>query len=346
MDIIKLILRLLRENKGGIRASDVVKAAGFSRAYINRFFQQLQAEGKIILVGKANKARYITADRKALLNAKKNIKSARRILRNKNLAEDLVLKDIKEGTGIFFGLPKSVSDIAEYAFLEMLNNAIEHSGSKKIEVMIEKRGDGVRFNVVDKGMGIFNNIMEKKHLGSEMEAIQDLLKGKQSTLPRTHSGEGIFFTSKAADMLIIQSSIKKLIFNNIINDIFIKDVKNTVGTKVAFYINLTSKNNLARVFKSYSDNSFEFNKTSMVVKLYKMDSEYISRSQARRILSGLENFRTIVLDFKNVKMIGQGFADEIFRVWQSQHPAINIISKNAEENALFMINRAKGAPVK
>lgn len=341
MDISRLILKLLREKKGGVKASDIVKATGFSRAYVNRFFQQLQAEGKAILVGKANKARYIIADKKTLFNAKKDIKTVRRILRNKNLAEDLVLKDIREKTGIFPGLPKNVSDITEYAFLEMLNNAIEHSGSKKIEVMIERAGDGVRFSVIDKGMGIFNNIMKKKGLGSEMEALHDLLKGKQSTLPRTHSGEGIFFTSKAADTLIIQSSIKKLIFNNIINDIFIKDVKNTIGTKIAFYINLASKHNLARIFKNYSDNSFEFNKTSVLVKLYKMDSEYISRSQARRVLSGLDNFRTVVLDFKNVKMIGQGFADEIFRVWQLRHPAINIISKNAGENIVFMINRAK-----
>ena len=55
--------------------------------------------------------------------------------------------------------------------------------------------------------------MKKKNLNSEMEAIQDLLKGKQTTAPEAHSGEGIFFTSKVSSVLTIQSSHKKLIYS-------------------------------------------------------------------------------------------------------------------------------------
>jgi hypothetical protein len=43
-------------------------------------------------------------------------------------------------------------------------------------------------------------------LKNHLEAIQDLLKGKQTTMPKSHSGEGIFFTSKIADNLTISSS--------------------------------------------------------------------------------------------------------------------------------------------
>ncbi|GAH25948.1 unnamed protein product, partial [marine sediment metagenome] len=77
----------------------------------------------------------------------------------------------------------------------MLNNAIEHSESKKVEIIIERRKNNIIFEVRDWGVGIFNNIMNKKGLSSEMDAIQDLLKGKQTTAPSYHSGEGIFFTS-------------------------------------------------------------------------------------------------------------------------------------------------------
>ena len=41
-------------------------------------------------------------------------------------------------------------------------------------------------------------LKEKRDLKSELEAIQDLLKGKTTTMPKMHSGEGIFFTSKIA----------------------------------------------------------------------------------------------------------------------------------------------------
>ncbi|OGZ18733.1 MAG: hypothetical protein A2175_00390 [Candidatus Nealsonbacteria bacterium RBG_13_42_11] len=339
MDIENLILKKLRENKK-IKATDIVKAAGFSRAYINRFFQKLKDEGKIILVGKANKACYVLADKKTVSRAKNSILSIRKILQNKNLSEDLVLNEIKRDTGIFLNLPKNVSDIISYSFSEMLNNAIEHSRSLKIEIQIQRQASQISFIVRDWGIGIFNNIMRKRKLKDEFEAIQDLLKGKQTTLPKEHTGEGVFFTSKIADLLVIQSSAKKLIFNNVLDDIFIREAKQTKGTKVSFAISVKSKTALSNVFKNYSEGAFTFNKTITRVSLYKLDSVFISRSQARRILSGLEKFKKIVLDFKGVDTVGQAFADEIFRVWQNRHPGIGIEHINTNENIAFMIKRA------
>ena len=82
----------------------------------------------------------------------------------------------------------------------------------------------------------------------------------------------------------------------------------------------------------------------MTVKLYEKGMPtFISRSQARRILFGLEKFKKIVLDFDKVRAVGQGFADEVFRVWQVNHPDIKIIAKNANQDIDFMIKRAKGA---
>lgn len=339
LDIKKLILKAL-DKKGEAKAADIVKASGFSRAYVNRFLKQLREEGKIILIGKANKARYIKADKKALARARKSVTSVHKILKNVNLAEDAILDEIKRDTGIFIDLPKNILDILDYAFTEMLNNAIEHSKSKNIEIIMKRDSANARFDVADKGIGIFNNIMQKKKLHSHMEAIQDLLKGKQTTAPEGHSGEGIFFTSKVADLLTIQSSKKKLIFNNIVDDVFVHDVKKTKGTKVVFVISLKSKRRIENIFKKYAGDLYEFSKTVVAVRLYKMDNAYISRSQARRVMTGLDKFKTIVLDFKNIKTVGQAFADEIFRVWQGHHRGIRVEYKNANENIEFMIRRA------
>ena len=250
MDVRKLIIDRLNK-KGVVKSSDIVRVTGFSRAYVNRFFQKLTDEGVVILIGKANKARYIPATQEAVNSSKRRILNINRILHNENLSEDIVLTDLKKKTGIYQFLPENVSRILDYAFLEMLNNAIEHSRSKIVKVLMKKEKNNIHFDIVDKGMGIFNNIMQKKNLESEIDAIQDLLKGKQSTSPQTHSGEGIFFTSKAAEVFIIQSSHKKIIFNNLMEDIFIKDVKKTIGTKVSFSIGLSSKRQLDDIFKQY-----------------------------------------------------------------------------------------------
>ncbi len=338
-DIKSLILQLLKKKKQ-ITAAEIVKRTVFSRVYVNRFFRQLRNEGKIVLIGKTNRARYVLADKKALLKAKSKLLSFRKVLPNKGVSEDIVLDSIKRDSGIFLELPNNVLTIVDYGFTEMLNNAIEHSRSKTIEIKIKRDVDVIRFDVIDRGVGIFQHIMNKRRLNNELEAIQDLLKGKQTTAPKEHSGEGIFFTSKMADILIIQSSNKKLTFNNMLEDIFIEDTKSMKGTKVIFQIKTKSKRQLGRIFRQHSEGSYEFSKTKVRVKLYTIDTNYISRSQARRVLSGLDKFKTIILDFRGVETVGQAFADQIFRVWKSRHPNIKVIPQNTNENINFMIKRA------
>ena len=89
-----------------------------------------------------------------------------------------------------------------------------------------------------------------------------------------------------------------------------------------------------------SDGMPSFDRTHIIVKLSKLgDERYISRSQARRIVLGLEKFKHVVLNFKDISTVGQGFVDEVFRVFQSKHPKIKIEYTNANEDVKFMIER-------
>lgn len=335
MNLKELILNNLKEKKQ-IKIADIVKETDFSRTYIHRFFKELQKEGKIILVGRTNQAHYILNNQK-----KPQILFFRRTLINKNISEDIILEEIKKEVAIFNQLKRSVIDILDYAFTEMLNNAIEYSKSKKILVQIKKLDEKIEIRIIDWGVGIFNDIKKKFKLKSVFEAIELLLKGKQSTRPKTHTGEGIFFTSKAVDKLTISGSNKKLIFNNIINDVFVKTTREIKGTKIIFEISIASKRDLSTLFKEYTNENFIFDKTKVTVKLFELEAQsYVSRSQARRLLYRLEKFQRIVLDFKKVETVGQAFADEIFRVWQEKHPEIKIEYINCGENIKFMIKRA------
>jgi len=343
MDTKKLILQTIKQ-KGEVKVADITSRTGFSRAYINRFFQQLREEGAIILLGKANQARYVRATEQAIAGAVGRQNNIRLNLANKDLSEEQVLKRIKQQTSIFRGLTQNVAQILDYALTEMVNNAIEHSQSKTVAVEMTKDTAQMRFAVVDTGVGIFNNIMAKRKLATDIEAVQDLVKGKQTTAPEAHSGEGIFFTSKCADVFTIKSGWKKLIFDNLQNDIFVKDNRLTTGTKVLFSIAIDSPKNLTEIFNAYtSSDTFAFDKTSVKVKLHAMETEFISRSQARRLLSGLEKFSVITLDFAGVNTMGQGFADEVFRVWQARYPDKTIVAENAGENIRLWIDRALNA---
>ncbi len=342
MNIKELILAKIKE-KRQIKSADIIKATGFSREYINRFLQELRDEGKIVLIGKSSASRYILADKKEIEKAKKEILEFKKDYKNLKFSEeDLVLKEIKRDAGIFIDLPKNIEDILEFSFLEMLNNAIEHSQSKEIKVFFSRDKKDIVFSIHDNGVGILNNIKTKKKLSGEMEAIEFLLKGKQTTAPETHTGQGIFFTSKIADTLSISSYGKNLRFINNIDDVLVEDSKSQLkGTKVLFIIEINSKRTTEKEFRKYTDEDFEFTKTKIVVKLYKIGTKFISRSEARRLVIGLDEFKEVLLDFKDVETVGQGFADEIFRVWQNKHIDIKIKYENANENIDFMIKRSK-----
>ena len=218
------------------------------------------------------------ADKENLQKIKSKILKIHKTFKNFNLSEYIILESIKRESGIFFNLKNNIKRIVEYVFLEMLNNAIEHSQSKNVEIIVKRNLDNIRFDIVDFGVGVFNNVMKKRFLKSRMEVIQDLLKGKQTTTPDSHFGQGIFFTSKMADNFVLESSNKKLIFNNIVDDVFIDNIKNLKGTRVIFIASLNSEKKIKDIFDKYSDNNYEFDKTKIHVKLYKVDTDYISRS--------------------------------------------------------------------
>lgn len=63
----------------------------------------------------------------------------------------------------------------------------------------------------------------------------------------------------------------------------------------------------------------------------------VARSHARRILRDKDEFKEIIFDFNGIEFMGQGFADEIFRVFQNAHPDIVLRPINANEAVLGMI---------
>jgi hypothetical protein len=224
----------------------------------------------------------------------------------------------------------------------MLNNAIEHSESENIHVIVEKNENNLLFQINDFGIGVFRNIMNDRKLKSELEAVQDLLKGKTTTQPQAHSGEGIFFTSKIADAFSLESFGYKLTIENNIEDLFFEEIKpSKKGTKVSFDIACNSERHLNDLFAEYQTNpeEYAFDKTEIQIKLYTMGTIHISRSQARRVLTGLEKFKSITLDFDNVPNVGQAFADEIFRVFKNKNPDIQITPINMNKAVKFMIGR-------
>lgn len=64
----------------------------------------------------------------------------------------------------------------------------------------------------------------------------------------------------------------------------------------------------------------------------------VSRSQAKRLCNRFEKFEEVELDFKEVEEIGQGFAHEIFVVFQNANPKVRLIPINMNLQVERMVN--------
>jgi hypothetical protein len=232
-------------------------------------------------------------------------------------------------------------DIAHYVSTEMLNNVRDHSGSASVEVFGAVNPNEFILSVKDSGIGIFQRLATGLGLAEPREAVSEISKGKRTTDPVHHTGQGIFFSSKVCERFLIEAngfgvSFKQgggpelLLFPN---------KPDNAGTTVTFTIMRSAHRTLRQVFDEFCPQpDIEFTKTVIGVHLMdKADGSLISRSQGRRLMAGLEKFRDIVLDFESVASIGQGFADEVFRVWHNAHPSISLrtINANVEVSAML-----------
>jgi anti-sigma regulatory factor (Ser/Thr protein kinase) len=242
-------------------------------------------------------------------------------------------------------MPQNILDIWHYGFTEIFNNAIDHSEGTLIGVDLQKTAATIQIAVYDNGIGIFKKIQTALGLIDERHAVLELAKGKLTTDPARHTGEGIFFASRMFDDFEILSG--GIYFSHRFEekeDWILERDRFSSGTSVWMKLNNHTARTTKKVFDTFtSGDSYGFTKTVVPVKLVQYgDENLVSRSQAKRLLTRVDRFETVILDFRGVESIGQAFADEIFRVFTTQHPKVTLLELNANSAVKRMISRARG----
>lgn len=314
----------------------VAEQLGVSRAAVAARARQLVDSGYLAKTGTTRPVYRHGAFRRASFD-----------YRLKGLTEDQVWSH--DVAPLLKGLPPNLIEISHHGLTEMVNNAIDHSNGRKLEVLVDRNDRQIAMMVADDGVGIFHKITRALDLPDERLALLELSKGKLTTDPRRHSGEGVFFTSRMFDRFQIASG--DLVFDHddgagddLLFDIDLRHVRK--GTTVLMEIDVDSKRTAKEIFDQYSSgpDDYSFAKTVVPVRLAKAgDENLISRSQAKRLVQRVERFRTVVLDFEAVSSIGQAFADEVFRVFAHDHPDVTLVPVHAVPDVQQMIRRAEVA---
>ncbi|HPM76549.1 MAG TPA: DUF4325 domain-containing protein [bacterium] len=305
---------------------------GISRQAVNRHLQKLVDENCLTATGNTRSRSYqlaVVAEWEQTYEI------------NTNLAEDVVWRnDVKPTLG---QLPDNVTTIWQFGFTEMFNNVIDHSNGENVTITIIKDAITTQMFILDDGVGIFQKITKELNLLDESHAVLELAKGKLTTDPVRHTGEGIFFTSRMFDKFTISSGETN--YSHMFEDekewIFPNKKIIQHGTLIWLFLANHTARTAKKIFDQYtSGEELGFNKTIVPVFLVEYGRDMlISRSQAKRLLARVDLFKTVVFDFKGVDMIGQAFADEIFRVFANEHPQIALRWINSNDEIEKMIRR-------
>jgi hypothetical protein len=224
------LIRVIAADRASVTAGEVAKAAGVSRQAAHYHLVRMVREGELRRVGAGRGSRYVPdadLDRSYPLEG---------------LEEDRVWDEVVSEAPKIRDAPSNVLSIMRYAFTEMLNNAIDHSGGTEARVKVWAR-DPLSFEINDDGVGAFRHVRERLELPDDLAALQQISKGRETTAPDRHSGEGIFFTSKAVDLFELDANRLRWIVDNSRGDQAIGEGPEHAGTRVRCDVDPATRSN-------------------------------------------------------------------------------------------------------
>jgi Signal transduction histidine kinase len=245
----------------------------------------------------------------------------------------------------FEPLSGRVALIAHTCFTEILNNAIDHSEGTTAYIIANRTAVSVEMFIADDGVGIFQKIKDALALDDIRHSILELAKGKFTTAPERHSGMGILVASLACDRFSLTANgLDVLHVRRGGNDYLLTGGKKR-GTTVGMTIMLNTPITMQSVYDQLNTPEHPgFTRTVIPLDIARMgEDNLVSRSQAKRVVAGIDRFMEVVFDFAGVDSIGQGFADEIFRVFRLNNPHVNITTMNTSSAVQRMISIASAA---
>jgi anti-sigma regulatory factor (Ser/Thr protein kinase) len=227
-----------------------------------------------------------------------------------------------------FALPPEVQRMAQHAFTELLNNAIDHSGGSEVTVSMRQTATQMQLLVSDNGCGVFGRIAQHFDITEPRLAMLELSKGKLTSQPDRHSGHGLFFTSRLADVCDLHANGAAFQHREWESERW-RDGRPLArtGTSIYMAIALDTSRTLADVLRQHSADgqTYAFERTHVPLQLLCSDGVGLaSRADARRVASRLGAFKYAQIDFSGIDTIGHGFADELFRVFAHANPSVGL----------------------
>ncbi len=241
----------------------------------------------------------------------------------------------------YFELSVEVRRMAQHAFTELLNNAIDHSGGTQVTVSMRQTPLQLQLLVSDDGCGLFDRIAQSFDIQDPPLALLELSKGKLTSQPLNHCGHGLFFTSQLADVFDIhanQAGYQRRAWERLPW----RETRPAArgGTSIYLALSLDTARTLDEVLRAHSvgDNAYAFERTVVPLHVIGAHRVLASRADAKRAVARLTQFQRAELDFAGITDVGHGFVDEMFRVFRRDHPGVELVPIGMSANVAAMVH--------
>jgi anti-sigma regulatory factor (Ser/Thr protein kinase) len=302
-----------------------------SNAQITRYFKKAYEDGLIEITGYGKGKKY---------SLSKNTGSFKKIFSMnalKTSSEDEIYNFHIEPA--LENCSKNLKLLTNHCCTEMINNVIDHSNAKKMTLSIFI-SNKIEILIEDDGIGVFESVKSYFKLNNYFEGLAEISKGKRTTDQKNHAGEGIFFSQRMCDQFTIEANGHKYEYDSEVNDWSASGAFNIKGSKVTLIFDSNTQKTPEEIFEKYTNHDFAFvHSDGFNVKPYilSVSERMVSRSEAKKLLAGAQKFNSITINFAGADGIGQGFADEIFRVFSNRYPNISLDYTNANSAINNMI---------
>jgi hypothetical protein len=330
------IVRFIIENVEA-RPDDIgpftARRFGVTRATASNYLRRLVGDGRLTAKGRTRARSY--ALKAALL--------ASGIGRLSPFAEDDELWR-RELRPKLEGLPKAALDACHFGFTAAVANAIVHSGGDILTWRLRLDARSVELTVTDDGVGAFARLKAALGLEDDGRALLELAKGGATIDPSRHAGRSLFLVSRMFEGFRLASGRLAYVCE--------RDGDGRTrcraerlsaplkGTLVTLQLDHVSAPAPGEVFARYAGEGGR-PRSEIAVALAASGGEPLaSRSQARRLLAGLERCCEANLDFTGAPETGPAFLHEIFGVFARAHPDVRLNALNADPVTAEMISQA------
>ncbi|MCX6118553.1 MAG: STAS-like domain-containing protein [Proteobacteria bacterium] len=230
----------------------------------------------------------------------------------------------------------STYGILRCLLMDLIYRSQDWIGGHDLQVTLREEIPSLIVNLTDKGNGLFYCFQKKYGYGSMVETVANLAKGADHPNIETP----LFRVLDLARYVKISANRYTWEYSSASMDWAVSESGYShKGTKITLELDRSFKQPILRT-NSLQVSAIEQKICLLLVALHcRCNRRAPSRSEARAMLQDVESFDRVVVDFRHVDRVGNGFLHEIFVVFQSQHPSTSIEPRNLNNVTQYYLDR-------